>query len=66
MKRASKNEPSEIPTMQKDERCARAKIDGKECSSSDIKVYIMHGGERLPICGACADELADSKWETKK
>lgn len=49
-----------------EERCAREKIDGKKCSSVDIKVYIMHKGERLPICEKCSDELADSMWETKE
>ena len=64
MKQASNKESSEISTMRSDEHCAREKIDGKGCSSSEIKVYILHEGERLPICGACADELADSEWET--
>lgn len=57
-------EPVEI--LVQGERCLRVKLDGKECSSADIAVYIMHKGERLPICDSCWGELADSMWETTK
>jgi len=31
----------------------------KDCRNTDIEVYIYHNNERIPICHACWDELAD-------
>ncbi|RLF12389.1 MAG: hypothetical protein DRJ69_00970 [Thermoprotei archaeon] len=34
-----------------------------ECRSTEIAVYIYHGGERLPVCRRCWIELADGDYE---
>jgi len=43
------------------ERC-RNPWNGK-CENTDIQVYILHRGERLPICSRCWSEICDSDLE---
>jgi len=35
----------------------------KECRESDIAVYILFKGERLPICRQCWSRMADDDVE---
>jgi hypothetical protein len=35
----------------------------KECKSSDIEVYILFGGEKLPICRRCWSRIANKDLE---
>ncbi|MCW4008821.1 MAG: hypothetical protein NWF09_09075 [Candidatus Bathyarchaeota archaeon] len=39
----------------------------RDCSGTDIKLYIQVGEERLPICSKCWEKLADSdaEWDEK-
>lgn len=33
------------------------------CQNTDIQLYIIHRGERLPICAKCWSEICDSDLE---
>ncbi|MEM3622702.1 MAG: hypothetical protein QXZ02_00440 [Candidatus Bathyarchaeia archaeon] len=35
----------------------------KECKSSDIEVYILFRGEKLPICRRCWSRIANKDLE---
>ena len=34
-----------------------------ECGNTNIALYIMHGGDRLPICRKCWSEISESNLE---
>lgn len=36
-----------------------------DCGRRDIQVYILFGGRKLPVCGKCWEQIADSdlEWE---
>jgi len=44
------------------ERC-RNPFRKKRCGRTDIEVYIMYKGERLPICSKCWKKIAESDYE---
>jgi len=35
----------------------------KECNNSDIEVYIIFRGEKIPICRCCWDKIATANVE---
>jgi len=43
------------------ERC-RSPLNPK-CGSTDIAVYIVYGGAKLPVCGRCWEKIAESDME---
>ena len=43
------------------ERC-RSPLNPK-CGSTDIAVYIMYGGAKLPVCSRCWEQIAESDME---
>ena len=43
------------------ERC-KSPLNPK-CGSTDIAVYIMYGGAKLPVCSRCWEQIAESDME---
>jgi hypothetical protein len=42
--------------------CCRNPWNGK-CKNTDIEVFILYKGDRLPICRRCWSKIADSSIE---
>jgi len=64
--RSFKDRDVHQPRIPIGERCMNP-WNGKKCSSTDIALYIMFKGRRLPICWKCWKDISskDIEWRYK-